>query len=116
MKGRKETQMSEPVEQPDMTNGKGVPVVSAHIAEAVAKHLPDDVDGDQVRVMMEAWMKVLGGDPIDTVKRSPDGVIAHRISVHGVPQWRISNPDGGTMTDVSSTNASLPWEQLWPKT
>jgi hypothetical protein len=101
--------------KPNMVQDNGIPKVSKYIAAQVAKHLPEDVDGDKVHAMMQAWTKVLSGDPVGTVKINDDGVLAHRVEINGVPQWRISHPDGGTMTDASQAHASLPWTQLFPR-
>jgi hypothetical protein len=65
---------------------------------------------------MIAWNKVLGGDPVGTVKINEDnGVVAHRVEVSGVPMWSVSYPDGGMHLDAAVEHASLPWTQLFPR-
>lgn len=79
--------------------------VTSQVVSTISDQLTD-ITPEQVEQVMNAWNLVRQGDPVGTVRRSPDGQVAHRVSVDGVHLWRVSDSAGVTWSD---TAPSLGW-------
>lgn len=75
------------------------------LVELIAAQLPE-MTADQVTSVMATWRDVLAGDPVGTVRRSDDGLLAHRVVADGIPMWRVTGTDGSQYNDLSP---SLSW-------
>lgn len=61
-----------------------------------------------------AAREIATGDPVDTVRRNPNGDIATRILNDGIPMWRISPADGSPQHyDMQPT---LDWPKIFDPT
>lgn len=79
------------------------------LVEQISSQLPD-MDTAQVAAVMQTWQNVLSGDPVGTVRRSPDGKVAHRVTADGIFLWRVTAPDGDQYNDMQPT---LAWDALY---
>ena len=100
--------MTEPLDiQPDKVKVK----TGREVVTALSAHVPD-LDEAQITQVLEALNRVREGADLGVVMRDPvTGSVAHRVDAEGVMVWRVSEPDGGTDTDMQPT---LPWEQIYP--
>lgn len=81
------------------------------VVAAVNAHVPG-LDQTQISAVIEALNKVREGADLGVVMRDPvTGSVAHRVDADGILVWRVSEPGGGTYTDMQPT---LPWEQVYP--
>jgi hypothetical protein len=79
--------------------------------QAMKALLGDDITEAQIDAVLAAQKALADGDPVGTVRRDPDsGKVAHRVTAHGVAQWRVSEPDGDTYSDLQPT---LPWPAIY---
>lgn len=78
--------------------------------QALKAHVGDDITEAQIDAVLAAQRAIADGDPVGTVRKDPDtGKVAHRVTVHGVTQWRITDPHGDQYNDLQPT---LPWPAL----
>ena len=100
--------MTEPL---DIKPGEVKVKMGREVVTALSAHVPD-LDEAQITQVLEALNRVREGADLGVVMRDPaTGSVAHRVDAEGVMVWRVSEPDGGTYTDMQPT---LPWEQVYP--
>lgn len=69
--------------------------------------LGDDITEAQIDAVLAAQKALADGDPVGTVRKcSESGKVAHRVSVNGIVQWRVTCPHGDAYNDLQPT---LPW-------
>lgn len=72
------------------------------VAETIADQIPD-LDANQVASVIQVWNAIRDGDPVGTVRRGPQGELAHRVDVAGVQLWMVTTPSGGEYRDLTPT-------------
>lgn len=77
--------------------------------QALKKVLGDDITEEQIAAVLAASELHATGDPVGTVLRSEEGLVAHRVNQDGVVQWRVTGPDGDLYNDLQPT---LPWKVI----
>jgi len=77
---------------------------------AITSQLPDMSEG-QVEQVLTTWRSVTTGEPVGTIRRGPNGEVAHRVATDGVVLWRVTQTDGDQYNDMAPT---LPeWELIF---
>lgn len=83
------------------------PVATESMAATIAEQLTD-VTAETVSAVLTTWNLLRDGDPIGTVRRGPNGELAHRVSADGVHLWQVSTADGATWRDLAATLPDWP--------
>lgn len=95
----------------DVTADKAKVKTTKEVVAALNSHVPD-LSEVQISAVLDALNKVREGADLGVVMRDPvTGAVAHRVDAEGILVWRVSEPEGGTYTDMQPT---LPWEQIHP--
>lgn len=78
--------------------------------QALKAILGDDLSEAQIDAVLAAQEAVAEGDPVGTIRKDDEsGKVAHRVSVLGVVQWRVTCPHGDAYNDLQPT---LPWKLI----
>lgn len=88
-----------------------VPVSDA-LADAAVSQLQAEMPNltaEQVKAVVAALNTVQSGDDIGVIRKSPDGVLAVRISLEGVHKWHLVNPADGTRWDDNENSIIMTW-------
>ena len=73
------------------------------IVSAVTRQVVD-ITAEQVKMVLEARERVVGGDPVGTVlEEAGTGKVAVRVSDAGALSWRIVGLDGSVGADMQGT-------------
>jgi hypothetical protein len=76
--------------------------IDPDVTDAVSQQ--SGVPPAEVDAVLTAYNTVAQGDPLGTIRRGPEGEIALRLVVYGVPQWGVVVPsgDGGFYYDTQA--------------
>lgn len=86
--------------------------MSDAFAEAVTSQLSSqmpNLSAEDVKAVVAAMNTVQSGDEVGMIRRSPDGVLAVRISLEGVHKWHLTNPADGTAWNDNENSIIMTW-------
>jgi hypothetical protein len=85
---------------------------SPELLQRVSDALGDDVSLETVIQVLTTLDVIVGGEPVDTMKRNPDtGEIARRVLENGLPVWWIIPPSGTPYRNMQPS-LGAPWEVM----
>jgi hypothetical protein len=78
---------------------------------SVASEAGEQLTRNQVSAVLAAYINILAGDPVGTVRRDPEtGSMAIRVNDNGLHVWRVNNPATGEQ--YNDTQPSIDWPEV----